>query len=105
MPSHGKQDNKPSPDGAVVYRAQHDIHGDEELSTSVLLALDSLPEFDMEGDQTLFDHVDLDALDNIFRPVENGTPTGQVTFTVDTYEVTTTAAGEIVIREQPDDRR
>lgn len=83
----------------VVHRSRHDPTGETALSTSVLVALDSIPGFDLENSDTvIFDHVDLDALDELFRPVSGGRRTGRVTFPVDGYEVTATADGEITIR-------
>lgn len=101
MPKYGKRDSDAAPSGAVVHRSEHDVHGDTEISTSVLMALDSLPGYDIEGEQIVFDHVDLDALDDIFSPVDGETRTGHVTFTTGAYEVTATANGEITIRELP----
>lgn len=87
-------------DSTIVHRSQHDLQDGTKLSTSVLMALDSIPGYDIEnGETVIFDHVDLDALDELFRPV-SGTPReGRVTFPVDQYEVTVTAAGKITIVE------
>jgi hypothetical protein len=86
--------------GPVVYRTEHDDADD--LSTSVLMALDSLPDFDAEvsGD-VLFSRIDPDALDALFRA--NSTAlraSGQVTFPIDRYHVTVSATGDIVVRER-----
>lgn len=88
-------------DGTIVHRSQHDLRDETNLSTSVLIALNSGLGYDLEnGDTVVFDHIDLDALDELFQPV-NGTPReGRVTFPVDQYEVTVTAAGEITIVER-----
>lgn len=103
MPGTGKQGCSAPVDETVVHRSQHDIHGGQELSTSVLMALDTLPEYDVEsGDAIVFDNVDLDALDEIFRPVEGTSRSGHVTFVTGDYEVTAGADGEITIRELPD---
>lgn len=103
MSGFGKQDCKAPEGETVVHNSQHDIHGDEELSTSVLMALDSLPEYDVEsGDAIVFDHIDLDALDDIFQPVNGTSRNGHVTFSTENYEVTAAADGEITICELPD---
>jgi hypothetical protein len=85
--------------GPVVYRTEHDSG---ELSTSVLMALDSLPGFDATvNDDMLFKHVDPDALDALFQ--SNSTAAravGGVNFPVDDYHVTVSASGDIVIRER-----
>jgi hypothetical protein len=85
----------------VIHRSEHDVHGDAELSTGVLMALDSLPGYDAESGGVVFDHVDLDALDNIFSPVNGEARSGHVTFVIEEYEVTATANGEITICELP----
>lgn len=85
--------------GPVVYRTEHDT---DALSTSVLMALDSLPGFDAKADEEmLFTRVDPDALDALFQ--SNATAaraSGRVSFPVDDYHVTVSAAGSIVIRER-----
>lgn len=83
----------------VVHRSTHDPMDQTALSTNVLVALDSVAGYDLEnGDTVIFDHIDLDALDELFRPVSGVPRTGRVTFSIDGYEVTATAAGEITIR-------
>lgn len=84
-------------DETVVY---HSGKSDgEALSTSVLEALDSVPGFDIENsDSVVFNHVDLDALDDLFTAPIGETPRGRVTFPIDDYEVTVTAAGEVIVR-------
>jgi len=83
----------------IVYQTRHDVTVDHSLGTSVLMALDELPELDLENtDTVLFDHIDLDALDDLFRPVTGNKRNGRVTFTIEDYEVTATANGRITIR-------
>lgn len=87
---------------SIVHRTEHDFDDDVELSTRILLALDSVPGYDVEdGDTVLFDHVDLDALDELFRAVDGARREGHVRFTVDGYEVTVTAKGEITVGSGP----
>lgn len=85
--------------GPVVYHNEHD---DDELSTSVLVALDSLPGFDAEAsEEVLFSQIDPDALDALFRANSTADRTsGRVSFTVASYHVSVSAAGEIVIRDR-----
>ena len=86
---------------SVVHQSYHDVDGDTSLSTAILLALDSVSTYDVEhGDTVVFDHIDLDALDDLFAPVDGTDRSGSVTFTVEEYEVTATADGEITIRER-----
>jgi hypothetical protein len=88
---------------AVVYHSRPENDEDANLSTRVLAALDSVPGYDIENSETvLFDHIDLDALDELFKPVAGQPRHGEVTFPVDQYEVTVTADGEITIRQSSD---
>jgi hypothetical protein len=71
------------------------------LSTSVLVALDSLTDFDATtSEDLLFDYVDPDALDRLFaRSPDTDRTAGWVTFPVADYHVAVGADGEIIIRE------
>ena len=83
-----------------VVTARHDPDDGSELSTSVLMALDEVPEYDIEeADGVVFERIDLGALDELFRPVEGTEREGHVTFPIDGYEVTVTAGGEITITD------
>lgn len=87
-------------DDSIVYQTEHSLEDNTELSTSVLLALEEVPEFDLENsDNIVFDDIDLDALDDLFRPVAGDQRRGHVTFPAGKYEVTVTAAGRILIWE------
>ncbi len=86
--------------GTVVYHSTEDLDK-TELSTAVLAGLDSVPGYDVEnGDTVVFDHIDLDALDELFSHAKIGDPRGQVTFSIGGYQVTVTADGEIIIRTE-----
>lgn len=101
MSHAGKGDCHGETDGTIVHRTTVDPHNGTELSTGVLMALDSVPGYDIENSETVvFDHVDLDALDELFTAVDGTQRQGQVTFPVDRYEVTVTAAGEITIQSR-----
>ena len=85
-----------------VVTARHDPDDGDELSTSVLMALDEVPGYDIEETRgAIFEQIDLGALDELFRPVEGTEREGRVTFPVDGYEVTVTAGGEITITDGP----
>lgn len=84
-------------DEAVLHRST--VSDDIELSTGILMALDSVSGYDIENsDSVVFDYVDLDALDELFTAADDDSPQGRVTFPVDQYQVTATAGGEITIR-------
>jgi hypothetical protein len=98
MSHAGKGDSCTAMDGTVVYQTTADLD-EMELSTAVLMSLESLPGYDVEnGETVVFDSVDLDALDELFTMPTADTPRGCVTFPVDEYQLTVTAAGEITIR-------
>lgn len=88
--------------GSVVYEQEFDET--EAVTTNVVLALDSLPEFDAESSEAvLFEHVDPDALDALFQSAPGAERTdGAVTFPVGDYEVSVRASGEVVVWEPSD---
>lgn len=101
MSDAGQKDGGHNTDKTVVYQSCPDTHGAAKLSTSILEALDSIPGYDIENSDTVvFDHVDLDALDELFTQSGGTSRQGTVTFPVSGYQVTVTAAGEVTIRTQ-----
>ena len=99
MASAGKEDQSDEKD-AVVYHSGPDPDDRTELSTQILMALDSIPGYDIENSDTVvFEQIDLDALDELFAPVSGTERNGRVVFSVDRFEITVTAAGEITISE------
>lgn len=98
MASESRGGNRLQTDNPVVVRSAPNDRDETALSTRVLMALDSLPDYDVENSETVvFDHIDPDALDNLFDHVAEESRRGRVTFPIDRYEVTVTAAGEITI--------
>ncbi|QSX00053.1 HalOD1 output domain-containing protein [Haloterrigena alkaliphila] len=95
-PSHpASQSRSPS-----VYRAVHDPDGPATLSTTVVHALADCLDVDVtEGRVTLYDAVDPDALDGLFRPRHDGRRRsgGTLAFTVRDHYVTVGSDGEILI--------
>ncbi|WP_049927822.1 HalOD1 output domain-containing protein [Halopiger goleimassiliensis] len=93
----------PSPTSSrsrAVYRAVHDPDGPATLSTTVVHALaDCMGVDPTAGRISLYDAVDPDALDALFRPQYDGTPRtgGRLSFVVDDHHVTVTAEGEILV--------
>lgn len=97
-PSSGRQYSR------RVYRARHDPDGPANLSTTVVHALAECMDVDVtDGSFSLYDAVDPDALDALFRPTGDGTPRrgGMLVFYVDEYCVSIYGDGEIII-EPPD---
>lgn len=84
----------------AVYRAVHDPDGPATLSTTVIHALaDSMGVDPTAGRISLYDAVDPDALDAIFRPQHDGTPRtgGHLSFVVSDHQVTVKSDGEVLI--------
>jgi hypothetical protein len=66
------------------------------------MALDEVPGYDIEdADEVVFERIDLEALDDLFRPVEGADREGRVSFPIDGYEVTVTAGGAITVTAGP----
>lgn len=81
-----------------TYRTVHDFSDDTSLTTTLVLMLEEI----MDDDATLevlYDVVDPDALDDIFRPRSAVTPyrRGHVAFIVSDHQVTVFSDGVIVI--------
>lgn len=74
----------------------------DRLSTAVIDAVAQAADVEpAELGTSLYDHVDPDALDNIFSDRHNGMPrgSGHVTFGLLDYEVTVYSDGHVVVRE------
>jgi len=87
-----------------TYYAQHDFNGPAKLSTTVIHALSEVANVDTTNtESTLFQHVDPDALDDLFSPVDKDTPrtSGRMTLTIWGYEVTVYSSGQIAISAPP----
>lgn len=95
QPSPASQTPSPS-----VYRTYHDPAGSATLSTTVIHALADCAEIDVTDCRlSLYDAVDPDALDRLFRPRYDGAPRtgGTLSFVANEHYVTVYADGEIVI--------
>lgn len=92
-------DNRSATEQAqVIHLPETETGTTHQLSTRVLMALDELPGYDVENpDHTLFGAIDPDALDALFGPDPDSD--GSVTFTIEGYRVTATAAGAVVVQE------
>ncbi|WP_247002621.1 HalOD1 output domain-containing protein [Halosolutus gelatinilyticus] len=89
-----------------VYRAVHDPEGPATLSTTIIHALADCTGVDVTDSRiSLYDTVDPDALDGLFRPRYDGTPRagGTLSFVIDGHYVTVSGDGEILI--EPPARR
>ncbi|SFB80188.1 hypothetical protein SAMN05444422_10288 [Halobiforma haloterrestris] len=91
-----------------VYRVTHDPDGPATLSTTVVHALaDCMGVDPTDGRISLYEAVDPDALDKLFRPRYDGTARtrGQVSFVVSGYRVTIEADGDVVIEPPAEEYR
>jgi hypothetical protein len=83
-----------------TYYAQHDFRGSAKLSTTIVIAVSEVAEADeTDTESTLFQHVDPDALDDLFCPAGSETPrtSGHVNLHVWGHDVTVYSNGQIVI--------
>lgn len=84
-----------------VYRVEHDSDDPAALSTTVVHALADCMGIDVTDSRlSLYDAVDPDALDSLFRPCHDGTPRngGTLSFPINGYHVTVDSSGEILIK-------
>ena len=82
------------------YVVTHDFDGSAELTTTLVHALSDVSGIDVtDAGFTLSDHADPDALDQLFKPREDGELRmhGQLTFTVWGYRVSVYSDGQIEI--------
>ncbi|SEW16181.1 HalOD1 output domain-containing protein [Natrinema salifodinae] len=89
-----------------LYRAAHDPDGPAALSTTVIHALADCMGVDVTDSRvSLYDTVDPEALDALFRPRHDGTPRsgGTLSFVVNDHYVRIRGDGEILI--EPPARR
>lgn len=104
-------DRRPSPSQSrppSTYRVTHDPDGPATLSTTVVHALaDCMGVDPTDGRISLYDAVDPDALDELFRPRHDGTARsrGRVSFVVSGYRVTVEADGDVVIEPPAEEYR
>ncbi len=98
-----------SPTGTTqVYRAVHDPDDSATLSTTVIHALADCMGLDVTDCRfSLYDSIDPDALDSLFRPRHDGTPRtgGTLSFPIDGYLVTVESTGEILIEPPAETER
>lgn len=82
------------------YVTRYDSGGPSKLTTTLVHALAEFADTDVtEMEETLYDRVDPDALDQLFAPRSDGTPRseGHVTFTLAGHLVMVTSDGRIEI--------
>lgn len=83
-----------------TYFIKHDFDGPAELTTTLAHALSDVSGVDVtDTGFTLYDYIDPDALDQLFKPREDATRrvNGNLTFTVWGHQVTVYSDGQIAI--------
>jgi len=83
-----------------TYVVKHDFDGPAELTTTLAHALSDVSGVDVtDTGFTLYDYIDPDALDHLFKPRDDAQRSinGQLTFTVWNHRVTVYSDGQIAI--------
>lgn len=94
--NHGCAEIDPKTETAVV---SHDWGSDTSLATTIVSTVADLSETDPVEVDRLYDRVDPDGLETIFRPADGSTTRneGRVSFRLEGYSITVHASGTIVV--------
>jgi hypothetical protein len=87
-----------------TYYAQHDFDGPAKLSSTLIHAIAEVANADMtDTESTLFQHVDPDALNELFAPPgrDASATNGHLRLDIWGYDVTIYANGQIIIAPPP----
>lgn len=99
--THAKQSPQQYPvRDAGTYFVKHDFDGSAELTTTLAHALSDVSGVDVtDTGFTLYDYIDPDALDQLFKPTGDAqrSVNGMLTFTVWSHKVTVYSDGQIAI--------
>ena len=82
------------------YVFHHDTDGPATITTTIVHALTSITDTDIsQGEFSLYDSIDPDALDRLFRPKADGTDRtgGHVAFTALEHEIYVYANGDVIV--------
>jgi hypothetical protein len=92
----------PGTDVGTTVRAQHDWSGSESVGITILEALEESTGGDARSFGTLNDVVDTDALDSLFRSLQDGSERGPgyVTLEFEGHTITVHSDGEVVVARQ-----
>ncbi|MFU8867651.1 HalOD1 output domain-containing protein [Natronococcus sp.] len=106
--SRDESDELRDEQGDDRYVFHYDDDDTATLTATIVHALASIADTDVsQGEFSLYDSIDPDALDRIFRPKADGTERtgGHIAFTALEHEVYVYADGEIVIYPPAETRR
>lgn len=85
------------------YYLTHDFSGPADLTTTLVHAISDVTGVDVRhAEEALYEHVDPDALDALFKPTADGNPrtSGQFTFSIWGHQLTISGTGQIAIVSQ-----
>ena len=82
-----------------TYHHQYDWDSPERLSSAIIAAVATVADTEPTELEPLYDCVDPDALNALFRPLSEDQPRshGCLSFSLDEYEVTVQGHGEIIV--------
>ena len=82
-----------------TYHHQYDWDSPEQLSSAIIAAVATVADTEPTELEPLYDCVDPDALDALFRPLSEDRPRshGRLSFSLDEYEVAVHGHGEIIV--------
>jgi hypothetical protein len=90
----------------ILYRTEYDRDRDGSISSAVVEALAAVENVEPENlDVRLYDSVESDALDELYRATAERAEHLRVAFTLGSYEVVLEDGGQIVVRSRSDARR
>lgn len=82
-----------------VYSGHHDFESPYSLGTSVVMLIEAVEETEVRAVTPLYDAIDSEALDRLFRPRRRTHRNdGSVRFVLGDYEITVFADGDIELR-------
>ncbi|MFC7155366.1 HalOD1 output domain-containing protein [Halomarina halobia] len=99
---HARDETVEYDPGTGWYRTVHDWDSDDSVSTSVVLALAAVTGRELTEIVPLSDHLDFDALNQLFEPSDGGggpRTDGHVAFVYDGHCVVVHADGRLCLRE------
>jgi hypothetical protein len=87
----------------VLYRTEYGRERDGSISGTVVGALAAVENVDSENlDVGLYDSIESDALDTLYRTAAERSERLHVTFTIGAYEVTVEDDGRVAVRKRGD---
>lgn len=95
-----EDDRRCGPAGSEpIYRKRFDVSGCRAISLAIVEAVESVLNEEAAVHRSLYEVIDPDAIDRLFRPRENGLPraNGSVRFPLDGHEIRVEAIGLVEV--------